>query len=150
GDVDAAGGEVVEGQVVHGGDGIDVLAGDGAALVVAGGGGDIAGAGHGFHDDGHRVLAHAVDVGHGNAVLFEDLDDVGLALQFREGQDIALAVAADMDMEDLAVAVDIDEPRRPPADLALHGNHLAAGQALDAGAQFVFVADGGFDIECWG
>src|SRR5690606_35159096 len=44
GNADATGRERLQGQAVHGGDGIDVLTGDGAPLLVAGGGGNVPGA----------------------------------------------------------------------------------------------------------
>ena len=73
-------------------------------------------AGDGGGDEGARLVAPAVHVGDGDAVLLEQLLELHLVLEREERRGVG-AVAAHHDLEAFAVAVDVDEPDRPPAGL---------------------------------
>ena len=61
----------------------------------------------------------------------QDFDDVRLALEVREDRHVSAPVAAKVYLADRPVDLDIDEPRRAPANLTFGRLNLAAGKTLN-------------------
>ena len=92
----------------------------------------IANPGVGVDELSERVLTKTVEVGDRDAVLLEDGIEGGLVGGVVDGVDaLEGPVATPVEGQDLAVLFDVEEPRRPPADLPLGAYQGAAGGSFD-------------------
>src|SRR5690554_951319 len=123
---------------MHGCHGVNVLLGQTEALGIVFGLGEITGTWHVLHHDGLRVFAEAIDAGDGNTLLPDQSEDIRFAAQIRERADIAAALTAYMQLDNLVAALEIHVPGGPPARQAFYAGNAALEQFFHKLAEFPF------------
>ena len=111
---------------------VHVVVEHGAPLVVVACRREVGAAPDALHHDAARVGAEAVEARHRDAVRGQHLQHAVLVLEAVDARALG-TVAAKVDRDDLAVALDVEVERRAPARLALGAHHAPADHALDLG-----------------
>ena len=110
---------------------IEIVVEHGAALVVALGRGEVRASRRFLHHDAGLRLAESVHVRHRDAVRLERAQHLHLAAQRLDAVVLHAAVAAVVHREAFAAALELAEPRGPPALLALGRAQPPARDLLD-------------------